>query len=70
MIITLSDNNASGEFIARLIMKAHNQLGATYILSRPLAERYKAVGFELWICNVIHDVLDEHPRSIYIHKIE
>ena len=67
--ITVSDSNDSGEFIAKLIMKAHNQHGATYILTGPLAERYCAVGFELWICNVTHDVLGEHPKSIYIHNI-
>ena len=68
--ITVSDNNESGEFIAKLIMKAHNQHGATYVLTGSLAERYGAVGFELWICNVTHDVLGEHPKSIYIHKIQ
>ena len=67
--ITVSDSNDSGEFIAKLIMKAHNQHGATYILTGPLAERYGAVGFQLWICNVTHDVLGEHPKSIYIHNI-
>ena len=68
--ITVSDNNESGEFIAKLIMKVHNQHGATYVLTGSLAERYGAVGFELWICNVTHDVLGEHPKSIYIHKIQ
>lgn len=67
--ITVSDNNEPGEFIAKLIMKAHNQHGATYILTGPLAERYGAVGFQLWICNVTHDVLGEHLKSIYIHNI-
>ena len=67
--ITVSDSNDLGEFIAKLIMNAHNQHGATYILTGPLAERYGAVGFELWICNVTHDVLGEHPKSIYIHNI-
>ena len=38
-------------------------------LAGPLAERYGAAGFELWICNVTHDVLGEHPESIYIHDI-
>ena len=57
------------EAVDKLIMKAHNQHGATYILAGPLAERYCAVGFELWICNVTHDVLGEHPKSIYIHNI-
>ena len=38
-------------------------------LAGPLAERYGAVGFELWICNVTHDVFGELPGSKYIHDI-
>ena len=67
--ITCSDNNEPGSFMAKLLMKNHNQYGATYILTGPLAEKHDAVGYELWICNVTHDVLGEHPRSIYIHEI-
>ncbi len=67
--ITVSDDNSPGQFSAKLIMKAHNQWGATYILTGPLAQRHNAVGFELWICNVTHDVLGEHPKSIYIHEV-
>lgn len=69
VFINVSDDNLIGAFEAKLIMKNHNQFGATYILTGPLAEYYDAVGFELWICNVTHDVLGEHPRSIYIHGI-
>ena len=69
VFINVSDDNAPGSFIAKLSMRAHNQWGATYILSGPMAERYGAVGFELWICNVTHDVLGEHPKTIYIHEI-
>ena len=68
--ITVSDDNSGEQFLAKLLMKAHNQWGATYILTGPLADQYDAVGFELWICNVTHDVLGEHPRSIYIHEIK
>ena len=68
--ITCSDNNEAGSFMAKLLMKNHNQFGATYILTGPLAEKHDAVGYELWICNVTHDVLGEHPRSIYIHEIK
>ena len=67
--ITCSDNNESGSFMAKLLMKNHNQFGATYILNGPMAEKHDAVGYELWICNVTHDVLGEHPRCIYIHGI-
>ena len=64
--ITCSDNNETGSFLAKLLMKNHNQFGATYILTGPLAEKHDAESYELWICNVTHDVLGEHPRSIYI----
>ena len=67
--ITCSDNNETGSFLAKLLMKNHYQFGATYILTGPMAEKHDAVGYELWICNVTHDVLGEHPKSIYIHRI-
>ena len=59
----------SNPFLAKLNMRSHNQWGATYVLSGPIAEQYGAVGFELWICNVTHDVLGEHPKCIYINDI-
>lgn len=57
-------------FMAMLNMRSHNQWGATYVISGPMARRYNAVGFELWICNVTHDVLGEHPKAIYILDIK
>jgi hypothetical protein len=57
-----SSRNSSG--------KLHDEYGADYILAGPLAERLGAVGSELWICNVTHDVLGDHPEAIYIHEIE
>ena len=70
VFVTCSDNNETGSFIAKLLIKNHNQWGATYILTGPMAAQHDAVGFELWNCNVTHDVLGEHPRSIYIHDIQ
>ena len=67
--ITVSDDNEPGTFLAKLIRKSHDDCGATYIVTGPLAQQHDAVGFELWICNVTHDVLSGHPRSIYIHEI-
>lgn len=60
----------SAPFMAKLIMRSHNQWGATYVLTGPIAEQYGASGFELWICNVTHDVLGEHPKAIYILGIK
>ena len=67
--VSLSDDITSAPFMARLAMRNHNQWGATYVLSGPVAEKYGAEGFELWICNVTHDVLGEHPRDIFIQDI-
>ena len=57
-------------FMAKLNMRSHNQWGATYVLTGPVAEQYGAVGFEMWICNVTHDVLGEHTKAIYILDIK
>lgn len=67
--VSESDGEGSATPIARLDMRSHNQWGATYVLSGQIAEQYGAVGFEIWICNVTHDVLGEHPRTIYIRDI-
>ena len=45
-----------------LKMIEHNSCGATYILnSNPDAT--------IWLCNVTHDVINEHPENIYISDI-
>lgn len=56
-------------FIAKLLMVDHDELGASYVLTGPLAEEQGVVGFRMWICNVTHDVLGEHPECIYIFSI-
>ena len=67
--VATSMDVSADPFLAKLNMRSHNQWGATYVLSGPMAEQYGATGFELWICNVTHDVLGEHPRCIYINGI-
>lgn len=64
--ISCSENEP---FLAKFIMKRHDECGAEYLLSGPLARQHDAEGFEIWICNVTHDVLGEHPQSIYILDI-
>lgn len=72
--VTLSVSDScdvsSSPFIAKLCMKSHDSEGASYVLTGPIAEQYDAVGFELWICNVTHDVMGEHPECIYIFDIQ
>lgn len=63
VIIELSDIQTQND-ICELTMLNHNQYGAQYSVS----------GLELgvpqiWICNVTHDVMGEHPRNIYIQSI-
>lgn len=64
------DQAQNGPFLAKLNMISHNQWGASYVLDGPLAQQNDAVGFRLWICNVTHDVLGEHPRCIYLYDIK
>lgn len=61
--------SVKGQFLAKFIMKRHDEWGAEYLLAGPLARQYDAEGFQIWICNVTHDVLGEHPQSIYILDI-
>lgn len=72
VFIRFSDRPENEAELCKLSMRAHNQYGATYTLSGDLAESFGAVGFELWICNVTHDVMEngEHPRNIYIYEIK
>lgn len=67
--LTVSDDNAPGKHLVKLTRKEHDGEGATYSLSGPLPRRFGATGTEIWICNVTHDVLGEHPAMIYIHEI-
>lgn len=56
-------------FRAKLLMKSHDGEGASYILTGPMAEDQDAAGSELWICNVTHDVMGEHPECIYLYDM-
>jgi len=39
------------------------------VLTGPMPREAGIEGFQLWICNVTHDVMGEHRRSIYIFDI-
>lgn len=43
-------------------IKEHDDYGATYTETD--------TGSEIWICNVTHDVLGEHPDDIYVLEIK
>ena len=48
---------------ATLIQIEHDDDGATYKVESSLKTDF------VWICNVTHDVLGEHPKRIYINSI-
>ena len=59
-------------------IKEHDDEGAYYTVSGLLYNRvaglltdmYTQYDHEIWICNVTHDVLGEHPDDIYLIDIE
>lgn len=66
----VSDNNEFGRFLAKLILKKHDDFGATYVVTGSLADELGYSGKQIWLCNVMHTVMGEHPESIYIHSID
>ncbi len=51
-----------------LIRDSHDEFGATYVV---FSRQKRLDGLKLWICNVTHDVLGEHPEIIMIqHNID
>jgi hypothetical protein len=63
VVIDLSDEPTECD-VCHLKMVNHNQFGATYEVGGSMFGVAR-----LWICNVTHDVLGEHPRDIYIQEI-
>ena len=57
----------------KLAMTSHDNDGAEYILSGRLIDEMEEVGVNfpmtVWLCNVVHTVLGEHPETIYITAI-
>ena len=47
--VTVADSldENSTQFMAKLNMRSHNQWGATYVLTGPVAVQYDAIGFEM-----------------------
>ena len=60
----------------RLDRTAHNQHGATYSVtpSKGAKAIARSLGLSIvkqaWICNVTHDVLGDHPDSIFILSVK
>ena len=49
----------SGSSIYRYHLIEHDDNGGTYTNGKET----------FWLCNVIHDVFDEHPKMLYINKV-
>ena len=54
---------AVSPYLIHLKMVEHNSIGATYMLGDDPDDT-------IWICNVTHDVLEEHPEELYITEIQ
>lgn len=65
--LELSDipRTSSCNAYATLFMLKHDYSGATYFVS---SRDNNINGETLWICNVTHDVLGEHPAYIFIYE--
>ena len=50
------------DYLLHLTMIEHNNIGATYMMSDDPEDT-------VWLCNVTHDVLSEHPDHIYVTEI-
>ena len=59
-------------------IKEHDDEGAYYTVSGLLYNRvagllvdlYPGYNHEIWICNVTHDIFGDHPKDIYLLKVE
>lgn len=61
------------QYLIKMTIKEHDDEGAWYSLMGTLYNQFmtKTILFnEIWICNVTHVVLGEHPEAIYITGIE
>ena len=62
--ITLTvSTTALSTYLLHLKMIEHNNIGATYMLGNDPEDT-------VWLCNVTHDVLEEHPEELYITEIK
>lgn len=64
--------------LLHLHMASHDGEGATYVptgsLYNSLADKMAGGEIqpfsEVWLCNVVHDIFGDHPKDIYVTKIE
>ena len=57
-------------YLFRLRQYAHNGYGANYNIFQTCdGNCYKITVDRLWLCNVVHTVCGEHPKTIYITEV-
>lgn len=61
VIMEISTERPESEYYAHLKRVEHTSTGATYEVTN-----VSSVPGKVWICNVTHTVLGEHPKNIYI----
>ena len=75
--IVVSDSKVS-DYLLHLKRTEHDDDGAWYEFNGPLytsamtalIESMGLVENKIWICNVTHDVFDEHPNELFIMNIK
>lgn len=75
--LTFSDNFISN-YLLRFKRIDHDNEGAWYEFSGPLyttametlVDEMGSTENKIWICNVTHDVFEEHPELMYLINIE
>ena len=58
-VALIVNTTATPKALMHLKMIHHNECGATYCMGSDPEDT-------VWLCNVTHDVFDEHPENLYI----
>ena len=62
-VALIVNTTATPKAFMHLKMIHHNECGATYCMGSDPEDT-------VWLCNVTHDVFDEHPENLYITNIK
>lgn len=65
LMLMVGDDDQHGDYCFSLFRLHHDKYGATYLLKRKGSRMALRI---VWLCNVTHDVFEEHPKRIYIYN--
>ena len=68
LTLTVGEEDMNGDYIFKLRRLIHDTFGATYSAKYNGYDSKKNRLF--WLCNVVHSVFGDHPKYIYIYRIE